>query len=95
MGRFVGRMIELGMLYAATRTHPLQITRDDRRAVPHRVAMRQLTGQDPAENFHVPMAMGAEARSGGDSVFINDPQRAESHVIRIVITGERKAMPGI
>ncbi len=32
---------------------------------------------------------------GLDAVFINDPQRAEMHVLGIVIVRKRKAVPGI
>jgi len=95
MGRFVRGMIELRMLYASTCAHPLQVTRDNRRAITHGIAMRQLTGQDPTENFHVAVTMGTKARPGGNTVLINHPQRAERHVIGVLITSERKAVPGI
>jgi hypothetical protein len=50
--------------------------------------MRQLAGQNPTENFHVAMTMGTKALTGRNTVLINDPQRAEPHVIGVVITGE-------
>jgi hypothetical protein len=39
--------------------------------------------------------VSAEPLAGGDAVFVHHAQRAEAGVLRVVIFGERKSVPGI
>ena len=41
------------------------------------------------------VAVDAEALAGLHAVLVDDPQRAPLDVARIVVVGERKAVPGI
>jgi len=80
---------------AAPRAHALHVARADHAAVADAVAVRQLAFKHIAEDFHVAMPMAAEAGAGRDPVFVDHPQRAEAHLLRIVIIGKGKGMPGI
>src|SRR5690606_29455420 len=59
----------------------------------HAVLVRQLAIQHIRNDFHVAMAMGAEALARLHAVLVDDPQRAHAHVARVVIVGERERMP--
>jgi hypothetical protein len=44
------------------------------------------------EDFHIPVAVGREAFTRGDKVFINHPQGAEAHPVFVAVVTERKAV---
>jgi hypothetical protein len=41
------------------------------------------------------MAVGAEALPGSDPVLVDDAKRSEPRVLRIIVIGEGKRMPGV
>src|SRR6185503_12811506 len=45
------------------------------------------------KDFHVAMPVPAEALPGRHSVLVDDAQRAEAHVRRIVVTGKGERVP--
>jgi hypothetical protein len=51
--------------------------------------------EDIAEDLHVTVPVHGEALAGGDDVLIDYPKGAESHVGRVLVIGEAKAMPGL
>ena len=51
--------------------------------------------QDVGDDLHVLMAVHPEALARLHSVFIDDPQRTEAHVGRVVVGVEGKGMLGI
>ena len=56
---------------------------------------RMSAGQHVADDFHVAVAVGAEAGARRDAVFIDHAQVAEAHVARIVIVGKREAVKAL
>src|ERR1700716_2848760 len=84
----VRRMVEFGMPYPRAGAHALHVARADRAAVAHAVLMPELTLEYIGDDFHVLVAVRAEPGTGVDPVFINHPQRPESHMFRIVIIGK-------
>jgi hypothetical protein len=57
--------------------------------------MTQRALQDVADDLHVAVAVGAEARAGLHPVLVDHAQRAETHVLRVVIIGEGEAVVGV
>ena len=95
MGLGLAGMVELGVADAAAGAHALHIARPDHAAIADAVLVAQFAFQHIGDDFHVAVAMGAKAAAGRDTVFIDHAQRAEAHMLRIVVVGERKAVPGI
>src|SRR5262249_12420707 len=88
-------VVELAVPHAATRAHPLHVPRDDGRAVAHGILVAKRALQDVAQDLHIAVAMGAEARAGLYAVLVDDAQGAVAHVTRVVVVGEGKAVVGI
>ena len=57
--------------------------------------MLQRAAQDVGDDLHVAMRMQVKPAPARDRVVIDDPQRPESLVVRVVIIGERKRMPRV
>src|ERR1041385_3906025 len=51
--------------------------------------------QNIGDDLHVAMGMRGKSCPALDPVFIDDPQRAEAFIGRVVIIAERKAVPGL
>lgn len=47
-----------------------------------------------AEDLHVSVRMRAETHARGDDIIVDHAERAEAHVIGIVVFGERKGVAG-
>ena len=88
------RRIVFAVLHAAPRAHHLDLPRDDLRVIAQAVPVFDDPLEDISEDLHVLVAMGRETHAGVHEVLINDPQRPEGHVGRIVVVGETEAMPG-
>src|SRR5579862_5760759 len=95
MHRRVGRVIELAMPYAGASRHALHITGADDRAGADAVFVLERALKDIGDDLHVAMAMGVEAGARRDAILIDDAQRAEAHVLRIVIMAEGEAVAAI
>src|SRR5260221_952207 len=85
-------VVELAVRHAATGAHALHVARHDGRAGAHRVLVGERALEHVADDFHVAMAVGAEAGTGLHAVLVDDAQRPEAHVPRIVVGGEGKAV---
>ena len=85
-------MVELAVPHAAAGAHALHVARHDGRAVAHRVLVRELALEHVADDLHVAVAVRAEARAGLHAVLVDDAQRAEAHVLRVVVVGEGEAV---
>ena len=83
-------VVELTVLHAATGAHSLHITGQNALDIAHAVFVRQLAAEHVADDFHVLVAVRTKTPSGSNAVFIDNPQIAEAHVGRIVVTGKRK-----
>jgi hypothetical protein len=51
--------------------------------------------EDVREDLHVGVAVRAEALPRLDAVFVDDAQRAEAHVLRVVEVGERERVEAL
>src|SRR6266700_27199 len=80
------------MRHPRARAHSLQVARDDDRAIAHAVLVLERAFEDPGDDLHVAVAMGAEALARLDAVVVDDTKRAKSHVLRVVIGGEREGV---
>src|SRR6267143_2332392 len=80
------------MRHPRARAHSLQVARHDDRAIAHAVLVLERAFEDPGDDLHVAVAMGAEALARLDAVVVDDTKRAKSHVLRVVIGGEREGV---
>src|SRR5205807_5237133 len=62
------------------------------RAVTHGVLVRELALEDVADDLHVTVAVGAEARARLHAILVDHAQWAVAHVPRVVIAGEGEAV---
>ena len=94
-----GGVVELAVLDAAAGAHALHVAGTDHagRAAGAPVPMLSRCASSPdehvADDLHVAMAVRAEAAARGDAVLVDDAQVAEAHVARVVVVGEREAVP--
>ena len=89
------RVIELAVVNAGARRHALHIARADDRARADAVFVLQRAVEDIRDNLHVAMAMSVEAAARAHPVFVDHAQRTETHVLRVVIMAERKAVAAV
>jgi hypothetical protein len=59
------------------------------------VAVLERTLEHVGDDLHVGVAVRAEALAGLHAVLVDDAQRAETHVPRIVVVGERERVAAI
>lgn len=83
------------MMDTRARAHALDVAHPDDRAGADGIAVFEFAVEDIGDDFHIPMPVRAEALAGPDAVLIDDPQRPETHMRRVVIIGERKTMPAV
>ena len=57
--------------------------------------VRQIARQHIADDFHVLVAMGAKTGTWGDAVFVDHPQIAPTHELRVLIARKRKTVEGL
>ena len=95
MNRIVLRGIELGTANTGSRRHKLDVARADHRAAAKGIAVRQPALEDIRKDLHVLMAVGIETAAPCHPVIIDDPERAEAHMARIVILAKRKAVMAV
>src|SRR5882724_7570626 len=88
MNAVLRRRVVLAVGHARTGAHALHIAGPDHRTGAHAVLVFQFAVEHVADDFHVAVRMLAEALSRGNAVFVDHAQRAVSHVLRIVVTGE-------
>jgi len=86
--KFTLRRVEFRVRDAGTGRHALQFAGADHRAGADAILVFERAFEHPGEDLHVAMAVCAETLAGLDSIFIDDAQRAETHVARIVVIAE-------
>jgi hypothetical protein len=92
----VGRRgVELAVGHAGARAHALHVARADDRAGAHRVAVLEPALEHIRDDLHVLVAVRAEALLGLHAVFVDHAQRAEAHVRRVVVVGERERVEAV
>src|SRR5262245_63468936 len=89
------RRIELAVLDARAGAHDLHLAGPDDGSGAEAVAMLELAVEDPGEDLHVAMAVGAEPATGLDPVIVDHAERAESHVPGVEVVAERGGVPAV
>ena len=88
MHRFRRRWIEFTVRHAGAGGHVLNFAGADDAAVAHGILVFQRAAQDIGDDFHVAVRMRAETATARNGVVVDHAQRAESHVVRVVIIRE-------
>jgi hypothetical protein len=86
------RRIELAVPHAAARAHALDVAGADHRARAGGILVGQCAFEHVADDLHVAVAVRAEASAWRHAIFVDDAQRTEVHMFRIVVVGEREAV---
>ncbi len=89
------RVIELAVTDARTCGHALHIARPNDRAGADAVLVFEGAVEHVGNDLHVAVAVRAEAHAGLHPVLVDDPQRAEAHMLGVVIIGEREAVEAV
>ena len=76
MHGLVGAGVHLAVADAATGAHPLGEPGVQHAVVALAVVVLEAAGQDPGDDLHVAVAVGAEALARGDDVVVVDEQQA-------------------
>ena len=83
------------MTHSGTGAHNLELARRNLLFVTHAVLVLHGAFQHVGQDFHVFVRVSTEPLACINHVVVNDAQRREAHVIRIVVVGKREGMPGI
>ena len=84
------RGVELAVAHAGAGAHALDVARPDDRAGAHAVLVLERALEHVGDDLHVAVRVGAEPAARRDAIFVDHAQRAEAHVRRIVVVGERE-----
>jgi len=87
--------VELAVADTAAGAHALDVARSNDRAVTDRVAVREFAGEHVADDFHLAVAVSAEARTRLDPILVYHAQRPELHVLRIEVICKCEGMAGL
>ncbi len=87
--------IELAVTDPPPRAHALERVGPDHAAVAEGVLVLEGAVEDVGDDFHVPVRVHGEPLPGADEVLVDDAQRPEAHVPRVVVVGEREAVLGV
>src|SRR5580658_771509 len=82
------RMIEFAVRDSPARAHPLRFAGTDDRAGAEAVLVLEGAFENVGDDLHVAMPMRRETGAGADAVFIDDAQRAKSHLCWVVVVAE-------
>src|SRR5215510_9681860 len=88
LNRRVFRKVEFGMRDARARRHPLHFAGANQPGATGAVFVPQRALQYVGHDLHLAMRMRRESPLARDRVMIEDTQRPESHVVRVVVTVE-------
>src|ERR1700691_1140846 len=92
MQRVFRRRIELAVANPAARRHALAIARQNYRAGPQAVFVLEFAFENIGDDFHIAMRMRRKSSVGRDPIFVDHPQRAESHPLGIPIFAETEGV---
>src|SRR5271155_437484 len=92
MKRIALRGVVLAVRDARAGAHSLYVAGSDDRSRAHGVAMLQRSFEHVRDDLHVPMRMRSETLTRFYPVFVDDAERPEPHVARVVVVGERESV---
>src|ERR1700733_6097782 len=84
--------IELTMDHARACGHGLNRVGTEGSGFAHAVPMSEASFEHIGQDFHIAMRVGSKTSSRRDSIFVDNPQRAKTHMPRIVVARKRKAV---
>src|SRR5262249_29190547 len=82
------RKVEFGMRDARASRHPLRLPGANQPGAARAVFVPQRAFQHVGHDLHLAMRMRRESSAARDCVMVEDSQRPESHVIRVVVAVE-------
>ena len=88
-------VILLGVEDACAGAHALSQTRIDDALVAFGVLVDEGAPEHPGDDFHVPVWMGLESRSGGDNVVVVDEQQPVMGVTGVPVVAEGEGVLGV
>src|SRR5262245_8725949 len=89
------RRVVLAVADAGPGAHSLHVTRSDHRARSRAVFMRHGTFQDVGDDFHIAVRVCRESAARINSIFVNDSETTEAHVLLIIIVAEREGVTAV
>src|SRR5580704_1559714 len=82
------RMIEFAVSDSTARAHPLRLARTNDRARAEAVLVLERAFEDVSDDLHVAMPVRGKPCGRAHAILIDDPQRAKSHLLLIVVIAE-------
>jgi len=89
------RAVELAVLDAGPRAHPLHLARPQDAAASGRVPVGELTLEHPRQDLHVAVSMPSEPFPRLHAILVDDAELAPAHVLRVVVAREREGVPRV
>src|SRR5262249_49804808 len=87
--------VELAVLDARPRRHALHVAGPDHRAGAEAVLVLERSLEHVRQDLHVAVAVRAEAGARLHAVVVDHTQRAEAHVLRVVVVPEREGVAAV
>ena len=87
--------IEFAVDDPASGRHRLDFIRSDNVLFTCAVTMQHVPFDDVGDDFHIAMGMRPKPLPGCDAIVVQHAQRAEAHVLRIVVVTKRKGLVSI
>src|SRR6185295_15245453 len=95
--KWTGSLLEwlLAVPDARARGHPLHVARPDDRAGADAVLVLERALEDIGDDLHVAVSVGVEPAARPHPVLVDHAQRAEAHMLRVVVVAEGEAVPAV
>src|SRR2546423_4795068 len=78
------------MPHTRARAHALNFACTDDGSRPHTVLVFERSIENVSDDFHISMTMRRKSFSWRHTIFVDHPQRAETHILRVVVRIEGK-----
>src|SRR5258708_7198904 len=88
--RLSSRGVVFGVTNSRPRAHPLDLARGNLPGVSQAVAVFQRAGDDIGHNLHFTVAVHRKTAARSDHVVVEDAQRPEGDILRVMVMGERE-----
>ena len=89
------RMIEFTVTDSRASCHALNVAGANHGPRAKAVFVFERAVKDDGDDLHVAMRMHAETAPGRDDIIVEHPQRAEPHVLRVIVFAKRKCMVAV
>jgi hypothetical protein len=95
MGEFAVRRVEFTVGDAGSGGHALHFTGANCGDIAEAIPVGDGSFEDHGDDFHIAVAVGAEALAWIDPIVVNYPQAAEAHVLGVLVAAEGKRMVAV